>query len=295
MNPSHVLAPASGLAAILTATVLLSGCSSTGVTSTAASPGVTFAHVHKLVAGQKDGGLLVGTHEGLYPLQIGADGSTTAVGPLGGFDFDPMGFTIAEDTAYASGHPGPTTPASFGSPNLGLITSTDLGATSTDVSLTAVTDFHALAVMSSGDELPHVFGVDPSNPRLQRSTDGGLTWTDGAELVARNILVVDTTLYATTSEALAISEDDGMTFTLDPAAPALHLIAADRQYALAGIDATGTLLTRDPGQDWAHGHTVTGTPRAMAVDGARIYVADDRGIDFTEDAGATWIVLEVHG
>ena len=34
---------------------------------------------------------------------------------------------------------------------------------------------------------------------------------------------------------------------------------------------------------------------ALAVDGARIYVADDRGIAFTEDAGATWLVLEVRG
>ena len=64
---------------------------------------------------------------------------------------------------------------------------------------------------------------------------------------------------------------------------------------LAGIDTTGTLWTRSPGQDWEHGHTVTGTPQAVAVDGARIYVADDRGIAVTEDAGATWIVLEVNG
>ena len=34
---------------------------------------------------------------------------------------------------------------------------------------------------------------------------------------------------------------------------------------------------------------------ALAVDRARTYVADDRGIAFTEDAGATWLVLEVRG
>lgn len=294
MNRTRALALVSGLAATVTAAALLSGCSTTGITTTPASPGMSFAHIHELVP-REDGGLLVGTHEGLYQLQIDADGSTTAVGPLGGLDFDPMGFTIAGDTAYASGHPGPTTPGSFGTPNLGLITSTDLGETWTTVSLKGATDFHALAVMTAVDGVPHVFGIDPGKPRLQRSTDGGLTWSDGAELVARDILVVDTTLYATTAEGLAVSEDDGMSFTLDPTPPALYLIAADRQGGLAGIDTTGTLWTRSPGQDWAHGHTVTGTPQAVAVDGARIYVADDRGIAITEDAGATWILLEVKG
>lgn len=294
MNRTHALALVSALAAAVTAAVLLSGCSTTGITTTPASSGVSFAHVHELVARQ-DGGLLVGTHEGLYRLQIDADGSTTAVGPLGGLDFDPMGFTIAGDTAYASGHPGPTTPGSFGTPNLGLITSTDDGETWTTVSLKGVTDFHALAVMTAADGAPHVFGIDPGKPRLQRSTDGGLTWSDGAELAARDILVVDTTLYATTSEGLAVSEDGGMSFTLDPTPPALYLVAADPQGGLAGIDTTGTLWTRSPGQDWEHGHTVTGTPQAVAVDGARIYIADDRGIAVTEDAGATWIVLEVNG
>jgi hypothetical protein len=281
--------------AAIAAALILSGCSTSGATVSEPSPGMSFAHVHELAADELAGGLLVGTHEGLYRLLIDADGATTVTGPLGGLDFDPMGFTIAEDTAYASGHPGPTTPEHFGTPNLGLISSTDLGETWTNVSLVGVTDFHALAVMTTGAELPHVFGLDPGNPRIQRSTDGGLTWSDGAELVARDILVIDTALYATTPEGLAISQDDGMTFTVDPTAPALYLVAEGREGALAGIDTTGTLWTRGSGEDWSPGGTVSGTPQALAVDGTRIYVADDRGVAFTEDAGATWIVLAVRG
>ncbi len=43
------------------------------------------------------------------------------------------------------------------------------------------------------------------------------------------------------------------------------------------------------------GGRLVASGQAVAVDGARVYVADDRGIAVTEDAGATWIVLEVNG
>jgi hypothetical protein len=203
-----------------------------------------------------------------------------------------MGFTLADGTAYASGHPGPTTPDAFGSPNLGLITSADVGETWTNVSLTGITDFHGLTVMTSAGK-PRVFGYDGSAGRLEVSLDGGLTWTAGASLAARDILAVGDQLYATTTEGLAVSTDNGASFTVDTAAPALYIIAADDDGALAGVDTTGTLWTRLPGQEWVHGHTVTGTPQALALAGTRIYVADDRGIALTDDAGATWTVLRM--
>ena len=294
MNRMPALALVSGLTAAAIALVL-SGCSTTGITRAPARLGASFTHIHEVVVGDQDGSLLVATHEGLYQLQVEAEGSAALGGPVGGLDFDLMGFTIAADSAYASGHPGPATPASFGGPNLGLVTSADLGQTWRSVSRKGETDFHALAVMTAVDGVPHVFGLDPGAPRLQRSTDGGLTWSGGADLVARDILVVDTTVYATTSEGVAVSVDDGMSFTLDSGAPALFLIAADHQNGFAGVDTTGTVWTRSPGRDWVAGGTVTGTPQALAVDGASIYVADDRGIAVTEDGGATWIVLEVNG
>lgn len=72
--------------------------------------------------------------------------------------------------------------------------------------------------------------------------------------------------------------------------------------ATNGADRAGTYVAassrhhRDPldprpGQGWAHGRTVTGIPQAFAVDGTRIYGADDRGIAFTDDVGTTWMVL----
>ncbi len=253
-----------------------------------------FEHIHELVIDPSDGTLLVATHEGLFRLTINSYGAAAAAGPIGGLDFDPMGFTIADGTAYASGHPGPTTPDTFGSPNLGLITSTDVGETWTNVSLTGVTDFHGLTAMIGDSSPVRLFGYDGSTQQIERSLDGGLTWTAGANLAVRDLLAVGERLFATTPEGLAISTDNGATFTIDAKAPALYVVAADGDGTMAGVDTTGTVWTRTAGQEWVQGNTVTGTPQAFAVEGARIYVADDRGIAVTDDAGATWTVLTVH-
>lgn len=296
MNAIRVIALSSAVGAVIAATLFLTGCSpaATPTAGPSEAPTSDFQHIHELVPDASDGTLLIATHEGLYRLTIGSGGATAAAGPIGGLDFDPMGFTLANGIAYASGHPGPTTPATFGSPNLGLITSTDVGETWSNVSLTGQVDFHGLTVTTSGEGDPRVFGYDASEGRVKRSLDGGVTWSAGAALSARDMLAVNDQLYATTAEGLAISDDDGDTFTIDLDAPGLYLIAGDGDGTLAGIDTSGTIWTRPAGQDWVHGHTVEGTPQALAVAGARLYVADDRGIAYTDDSGATWVVLKVH-
>ena len=294
MTPSRTVALLSGAASILAAALLLSGCASNPGSRPSPTAVLNFQHIHELVAGQSGGALLVGTHVGLYRLSIGSAGSARAVGPVGGLDFDPMGFTIANGVAYASGHPGPTTPTTFGSPDLGLITSTNLGESWHTVSLAGVGDFHGLTVMTAGGGPVRVFGYDSTTQRLQRSLDDGATWTVGPLLVARDLLAVGVLLYATTPDGLAISHDEGETFTVDAAAPVLYLIAADEQGALAGVDVNGRIWSQSPGRSWVRGGSVTGAAQALAVDGHRIYVADDRGIALTDDAGTSWVVLKVH-
>lgn len=291
---THALLAGSGLAAILAATLFLSGCSAPSEPSVAPSADIpAFQHIHEL---QPDGeALLVATHQGLYRLTIVPGGGATATGPLGGLDFDPMGFAIADGVAYASGHPGPTTPNDFGSPNLGLITSTDLGESWANVSLTGLTDFHALTVGTDGVSAPRVFGIDSSKERLQRSMDGGRTWSDGAQLAARDILATGDVLYATTADGLAVSTDNGSSFTIDTTAPALYVLAADPSGTLAGVDTGGNIWVRPSGGEWAMGGAVTDQVQALSVVGTRLYVADDRGVALTDDLGATWVVLTVRG
>ncbi len=279
------------LSVVVTGTLLLSGCTMSQTPGTEASSEVTFQHIHKLEAGRPDGSLLVAAHDGLYRITLGSDGGATVSGPIGGVDFDLMGFTIAGGEFFASGHPGPKTAGTFGTPNLGLITSTDLGKTWVNVSLTGVTDFHALTASAMGSADTRVFGIDTSKQRIQRSLDGGTTWSEGAEIVARDILAVGEELYVTTPDGLVVSKDNGSSFTVDSSAPALFLVAADQTGQLAGVDVAGKLWVRDAAGAWVSGGTLTTTPEALATDGTRIYIADEKGISFSEDMGVMWTVL----
>lgn len=287
-----------GTAAVIVA-VLLAGCTTPAepADSAAPAPPVAFEHIHALAS--SDGGLMVATHTGIYRLDIGPGATATVQGPVGGLDFDPMGYTIAGDTAYASGHLGPTTPAELAGPNLGLIRSDDGGASWRTVSLGGDTDFHSVTVGPAlGVGSDAIYGLDSATGMVRRSTDGGVSWVDGAILEARVILADPAAagfLYATTAAGLAVSTDSGNTFTVDPAAPALLLVAAAPLGGLVGVDSTGTLWSRDSAGAWKHGNTVEGTPQAIHQDGMRLYVADDRGIAFTEDLGESWVVPVVTG
>ena len=289
--------------AFLGASVLLVGCATAaedeGTEAPATAP-QAFQHIHSLIVDPEPDQLLVGTHAGLYEVTFDASGASTAKGPIADLDFDPMGFTMTDDIAYASGHPGPNTPPSFGSPSLGLIKSTDRGETWSNISLTGQTDFHDLtvgpqAVDGGGDGA--IYGLDTSKPALQRSFDGGATWSDGAELVARDIAAdpaTPGTVYATTQDGFAVSTDEGANFTVDGEAPPLFLFSVDSGTgAFAGVDISGTVWLRDASESWVSGGTVSGTPQALTVFGDRIFVADDRGIAFSDDIGVSWTILDV--
>jgi hypothetical protein len=160
------------------------------------------SHVHGLGVNPADGLLYIATHHGLFVLDEGG-----AIDLVGEGRQDTMGFTVAgRDHFLASGHPAP---GDDGPSSLGLIESTDAGATWEPVSLQGQADFHVLRyahgiaygidaltgqLLVSEDltswetrsteplfdfavnpmDPDSIFGTGPSGPL--RSSDGGRTW-----------------------------------------------------------------------------------------------------------------------
>lgn len=249
-------------------------------------------HIHELAFDRADDALLVATHGGIFRLDLE---SGAVEGPVGGLDFDAMGLTVARNTAYLSGHPGPTTPTEFTGPNLGILASSDGARTWTPLALEGEADFHSLAVSASRPS--RIFGLHGET--LQRSDDGGSSWTDVSNLVARDLLAPagdDAVLYATTPEGLRASRDGGVTFEAVPDAPALLLVVdgAVPDGRLVGVDTAGIIWYQtEAGGEWVEGGTVSGQPSAIMVLPAsgELLVADDRGVVTSDDYGASWSVV----
>ena len=250
-----------------------------------------FAHIHGLSALTNSDEITVATHAGVFEVSRAGE-SSTARGPIGDLDIDAMGFSRTAEVIFASGHPGAKTPSSFGSPNLGLITSVDEGETWATVSLKGQADFHALATHPTDGVT--MYGLMSSSPKLQVSTDGGLTWSGGAELAARDILVdanSPSTVFATTADGLQKSTDSGRTFSVEADAPPLYLLTANpADGSLVGIDTTGTVWSKVASGEWVKGGQVAGAPQAMTIapGDSTLIVADDRGISASSDFGLTW-------
>lgn len=149
--------------------LVITGCANTPTTEPdAATPRIE--HVHGIAEDPRGTDLLVATHNGIYA--VTPDGEVS--GPIGGHDFDAMGFTIAEDTLFASGHPGPKTAAELGAPNLGIIQSDDYGQTWSPVALNGSTDFH---VLTAGPTAPST----ESRPATSSSSSAPTAATNGQQ------------------------------------------------------------------------------------------------------------------
>jgi len=252
-------------------------------TEQATSTEEAMGHVHALAV--QDDRIIIATHAG--PYELPADGGDVT-GPIGGASFDAMGFTIDNGILYGSGHPDAGSPAQFGSPNLGLISSTDQGQSWTTVSLGGETDFHDLT--ASGGV---IYGVDSASGTIKRSDDNGANWIDGATLDVRDLEIDPDDpmrVSATTADGLAVSTDGGLSFAVDDTAPKAFFLTTGPDRTRYTVDVARTLWASTP-TGWVAGGTVTGTPAALAVDGERLIVADDAGIRATTDLGATWEVL----
>lgn len=238
------------------------------------------AHVHGIAVDPRGDDLLIATHNGIFVVTPTGEVS----GPIGGYDFDAMGFTIADTILFASGHPGPETPPELGSRNLGIIRSDDFGESWSPIAFTSIEDFHVLTAGPDGT----LYGIGSSAIDLLISTDGGVEWTRGAPLAAADIVVTEAGIYAAIEEGLQLSTDQGATFTLVADAPVLYSFDARQDGTLVGAGVDGGLWSQASDGTWERLDSLPGAVHALAVIGDdRIAIVDDRGVVTVTPDGST--------
>jgi hypothetical protein len=121
----------------------------------------SLSHIHGVRAVGNQ--IILGTHEGLF--QYLDEKTVKRISPE---RFDVMGLAVSTKGFYASGHPGPG--SKLPEP-VGLLLTTDRGATWKKVSLTGEVDFHTLETV--GEE---IYGADSGSGQLMYSNNGGKSW-----------------------------------------------------------------------------------------------------------------------
>ncbi|MDZ5078222.1 F510_1955 family glycosylhydrolase [Nesterenkonia sp. HG001] len=249
-----------------------------------AHAGAHMEHIHGLGVDPSDGALLIASHYGLFRLDDGAPERLSEVQ-----DF--MGFTVVDEgRLLASGHPGQGQDAPS---NLGLIESSDGGATWQEVSLGGEADFHALDAAGQ-----RVYGVDATGgDQLMVSDDGGETW-QSPEAPAMAGVAVDLrdpdSVLGTTPDGPVLSRDGGQSFAALQDAPLLLAVDWAADGTLYGLDPAGGLhRSDDDGATWeeTQGSATLpeGYPEAVhAVDEDELWVAVEGAVLHSSDAGETF-------
>ena len=247
-------------------------------------------HVHGLGVNPADGALFIATHTGLYRLDEGRRKATR----VGDRYQDTMGFTIVGPNRFlGSGHPDLQEAREMNLPPLlGLIESTDEGASWQPISLLGEADFHVLRFAGT-----RVFGYDSSNDRLLVSDDRGRNWQELDEPgpivdIAvdpnddRRIVVAGA---GTSKEGLFESRDSGGSW--ERVSEAVGLLAWPGRLYLITADGQ-VLASRNGARRFERQGAIGGQPAALLANGlTELYVAlHDGTIKRSIDGGATWTV-----
>ncbi|HEY1157334.1 MAG TPA: exo-alpha-sialidase [Arthrobacter sp.] len=264
------------LAACTTAPEPSAGASSTQQ----AGSGLPSAHIHGLTVSGDTSKVLLATHDGLF------DVTKQPATKIGGTN-DLMGFTAGKDPGvfYASGHPG----EGSNLPNpLGLIKSVDGGKTWEQLSRQGVSDFHALTTTKSG-----IVAFDGT---LWTSPDGK-AWKNTAADFSPAFLAGhpdSDTVLATTPKGVQRSTDGGATWTLVKSSPVIMFAAFADPDEAAGVEPDGTVhLSTDGGATWVKKGRIDGQVMSIAaVKGANgkpwIWAATTDSILVSTDGGTTF-------
>jgi hypothetical protein len=262
---------------------LTAGCGGETVATVAPED---IGHVHDLVV--DDDGLLAATHRGLLRL---TDGTYRAVGDE---IHDLMAVaTMPNGDLVASGHPDLRLEKYRvdGAPSfLGLARSADDGETWDVVGLLGEVDFHALVATEAG-----ILGGDSTGTVWRFDSDGegqpvGSIPFDINDLA---ISLDDPAVIVATSwdGELAISEDAGQTWELQPDAPAIVEI----EWTVAGLtgaSTTGELwAASDPSGPFEPAGEVPDDVESLLVNEAGIWVATHGGHIHRRDDDGSWVPL----
>lgn len=271
-----------GLAATLALSACSQGASSESQGGTAEA--MPSAHVHGISRDPGSGKVNLATHEGLFVLQ--SDARWKRVGP----QVDLMGFAVSgPGTFYSSGHPG----AGVDLPApVGLMKSTDAGATWAVLSRGGESDFHALTASSRG-----VMGFDGA----LGVTSDGKTWSQGGlSAVPRSLASAPdgSRVLATTEQGVLSSTDGGGTWAPLPGAPLLLMTAWADSRTVVGVTAEETLaVSIDAGLTWKTDLAKLSSGQAVSASrdkaGAlEILVVTDKAVFQSRDNGATLTDLQ---
>ncbi|MDO5862993.1 MULTISPECIES: F510_1955 family glycosylhydrolase [Paenarthrobacter] len=237
------------------------------------------SHVHGLTVDGDTDQVLLATHDGLF------DMTKQPVPKIGGTN-DLMGFTAGKDGIfYASGHPGPGSDL----PNpLGLIKSTDGGQRWEKLSRQGESDFHAIATTKSG-----IVAYDGE----LRSSPDGKTWKTVAAAFAPAVLAGhpdSDIVLGTTTEGIQRSTDGGTTWTLNTTGPVIQYAAFATPDEAAGVAPDGTVYySSDGGATWTEKGRIGGEVLAIAavkggVGNPRIWAATPDGIVVSTEDGTSF-------
>ncbi|WP_344252662.1 F510_1955 family glycosylhydrolase [Actinoplanes campanulatus] len=268
------------VAALVSAMVVYVARSGSVDTPTAGAADDGFGHVHGMAVDHGTGKLYAATHYGLYRI----DGERTAV-RVSKQAQDLMGFTAAEPGRFlASGHPDAD---SDGPSRLGLIESTDGGVTWQTMSLSGTADFHGLRAAHNA-----VYGYNSADGAFMVSTDRQ-SWQTRSNLAMGAFVVSPTdgdTIVGVGETGLQRSSDGGRTWTAIAGTPGFSDMVWDADAGLRGVAPDGGVWqSTDAGNSWQQRGRVSGEPHALSAHGDDLYVAVTGDKILTSgDGGATW-------
>jgi hypothetical protein len=257
---------------------------SSGVSASDPGP----VHVHGLGMNPADGALFIATHSGLYRVGEGERKAER----VGDRYQDTMGFAIVGPNRFlGSGHPDLNEAREKNLPPLlGLIESTDSGASWDPISLSGEADFHVLRLAGR-----RVYGYDATNDRLLVSADRGRSWDELEKPGPLVDLAIDPSngrrIVATSvgglADGLFASRDGGETW--QRVSEAVGLLAWPGRLYLVSADGR-MFASDDGGRRLEHRGRIGGQPAAIVAEGPNeLYVAlHDGTIKRSTDGGASW-------